>query len=98
MSLINNFQGIYGQGENQTLSNTDPLLKPKPQVNPLNTHDNEFVASGNEYLTIYTKFSGVDDGNFQYVQNVGVCVGTQYLTDHHKIPADPQYAKNSNNV
>ncbi len=63
----------------------------------MNTDDDEFVASGNAYLTIYPKFSGVDDGNFQYVQNVGVCVGTQYLIDHHEIPANPHCAKNSGN-
>jgi hypothetical protein len=39
LGLNNNFQSVYGWEENNTLSSTDALLKPKPLDNPLFAKD-----------------------------------------------------------
>ena len=59
--------------------------------------DEDFVESGDAYLTISTIFKGISDDNYRYVQNVGVCVGSELIVSNKEISAVPACAKHSEN-
>ncbi len=59
--------------------------------------DEDFVESGDAYLTISTIFKGISDDNYRYVQNVGVCVGSELIVSNKEISAVPACANHSEN-
>ena len=59
--------------------------------------DEDFVESGDAYLTISTIFKGINDDNYRYIQNVGVCVGSELIVSNKEISAVPACAKHSEN-
>lgn len=72
-------------------SNDDMILKNEPPV------DEDYVESGNAYLTIFTNFKGIDDNNYRYIQNVQVCVGSELTVSKKEISAIPSCANHSEN-
>ena len=71
--------------------NDDMVIVEKPLP------DEDFVESGDAYLTISTIFKGISDDNYRYVQNVGVCVGSELIVNKKEISAVPACAKHSEN-
>ena len=59
--------------------------------------DEDFVESGDAYLTISTNFKGISDDNYRYIQNVGVCVGSELIVSNKEVSAVPACAKHSEN-
>ena len=57
----------------------------------------EDYESGDAYLTISPIIKGIDDDNYRYVQNVGVCVGSELIVNQKEIFAIPECAKHSEN-
>ena len=57
--------------------------------------DEDYVESGDAYLTISTIFKGRDDNNYRYIQNVQVCVGSELTVSKKEISAVPLCANHS---
>ena len=71
--------------------NDDMVIVEKPLP------DEDFVESGDAYLTISTNFKGISDDNYRYIQNVGVCVGSELIVSNKEVSAVPACAKHSEN-
>jgi hypothetical protein len=57
--------------------------------------DEDYVESGDAYLTISTIFKGRDDNNYRYIQNVQVCVGSELTVSKKEISAVPSCANHN---
>lgn len=69
----------------------DMIIKNEPPI------DEDYVESGDAYLTISTIFKGRDDTNYRYIQNVQVCVGSELTVSKKEISAVPSCANHSEN-
>jgi len=101
LDLDNKLQKVFALDEKETSLIKDKSIFEKPDDDmvivgePL--PDEDFVESGDAYLTISTIFKGISDDNYRYVQNVGVCVGSELLVSNKEISAVPACAKHSEN-
>lgn len=68
-----------------------------PTKNLTEENPNYPVLYGDAYLTVFTRFNGVDDGNFNYVKNLGICIKIKSIIDEHESDAVPFCSQNSEN-
>jgi hypothetical protein len=101
LDLDNKLQKVYAQDEKETSLINDKSILEKPNddmvIDGERLPDEDFVESGDAYLTISTIFKGISDDNYRYVQNVGVCVGSELIVSNKEISAVPACAKHSEN-
>ena len=101
IDLDNKLQRVFAQDEKETSLIKDKSILEKPNDDmaivekPL--PDEDFVESGDAYLTISTNFKGISDDNYRYIQNVGVCVGSELIVSSKEVSAVPACAKHSEN-
>ena len=101
LDLDNKLQKIFAQGEEENSFIKDRSILEKPNDDMVIVKeplpDEDFVESGDAYLTISTIFKGINDDNYRYIQNVGVCVGSELIVSNKEISAVPACAKHSEN-
>ena len=97
----NKLQKVFAQDEKETSLIKDKSILEKPNDDMVIVEeplpDEDFVESGDAYLTISTIFKGISDDNYRYVQNVGVCVGSELIVSNKEVSAVPACAKHSEN-
>ena len=101
LDLDNKLQKIFAQGEEENSFIKDKSILEKPNDDMVIVKeplpDEDFVESGDAYLTISTIFKSINDDNYRYIQNVGVCVGSELIVSNKEISAVPACVKHSEN-